>query len=87
MGVSQQRFAFTRMNPDFLADGGADFRLDAFNEAHANPAEFIGWPDGGGNFQRGLFHLAPAKVRSGVDAFEGFLHFSCFHNLLFLLCR
>ena len=24
------------MNPDLLADGRADFRFDAFNEAHAN---------------------------------------------------
>jgi hypothetical protein len=47
------------MNPDFFADGSADFRLDAFNEAHANPAEFIGWPDSSGDFQRGLFHFAP----------------------------
>ena len=70
------------MNPDFLTDGGSDFRLDAFNEAHANAAEFIGWPDRGGNFQRGLFHLTPAKVRGGVDAFECVCHFSCFHNLL-----
>ena len=73
------------MNPDLLTDGGTDFRFDAFNEAHANPAEFIGWPDRGGNFQRGLFHLAPAKVRSGVDAFEFVHHFSCFHNLLSLI--
>jgi len=28
-----------------------------------------------------LFHLAPAKVRSGVYAFERISHFSCFHNL------
>ena len=68
------------MNPDFLADGSADFRFDAFNEAHADPAEFIGWPDRGGNFQRCLFYLAPAKMRSRVDAFEGVRHFSCFHN-------
>jgi hypothetical protein len=73
------------MNPDLLADGGADLRFDAFNEAHANPAEFIGWPDRGGNFQRGLFHLAPAKVRCWIDAFKGVCHFSCFHNL-FLGC-
>jgi len=57
------------MNPDFLTDSRADFCFDAVNEAHANAAEFIGWPDSGGNFQRGLFHLTPAKVRSGVDAF------------------
>ena len=73
------------MNPDFLPDGGADFRFDAFNEAHADPAKFIRWPDRGGNFQRGLFHLAPAKVRSGIDAFERVRHFSCFHNLLSLV--
>jgi len=70
------------MNPDFLADGRADFRFDAFNETHAHPAEFIGRPDRSGNFQRGLFHLAAAKVRSGVDAFERVRCFSCFHNLL-----
>jgi len=70
------------MNPDLLADGRADFRFDAFNEAHAHPVEFIGRADGGGNFQRGLFYLAPAKVRCGVDAFERVCHFSCFHNLL-----
>jgi hypothetical protein len=34
-----------------------------------------------------LFHLAPAKVRSGVDAFERVRHFICFHNLLFRLRR
>ncbi|HEV2454160.1 MAG TPA: hypothetical protein VGY98_07860 [Verrucomicrobiae bacterium] len=33
------------MNPDFLTDGGADFRFNAFSEAHAAPAEFIGWLD------------------------------------------
>ncbi len=75
------------MNPDFLADGGADFRFDAFNEAHADPAEFICWPDRGGNFQRSLFHLAPAEVWCGVDAFECVRHFSRFHNLLSWLCR
>ena len=62
------------MNPDLLADGGADFRFNAFNEAHANPVEFIGWPDRGGNFQRGLFHLAPAKVRCWIDAVERICH-------------
>jgi hypothetical protein len=51
------------MNPDLLADGRANLRFDAFNEAHADPAKFIGRADGGGNFQRSLFHLAPAKVR------------------------
>jgi hypothetical protein len=76
MGASQKGLASARVNPDFLTDGGADFRFDAFNEAHANPAEFIGRPYRGGNFQRGLFHLAPAKVRSGVDAFECVHHFS-----------
>ena len=69
------------MNPDLLADGRADFRFDALNEAHAHPVEFIGRADGSGHFQRGLFHLAPAKVRSGVDTFERVCHFSCFHNL------
>ena len=63
------------MNPDFLTDGCADFCFDAFDEAHADPAEFVGWPDRGGNFQRGLFHLAPAKVRSRIDAFECVRHF------------
>jgi hypothetical protein len=71
------------MNPDFLPNSGANFRFDAFDEAHADPSEFIGRPDRGGNFQRCLFHLAPAQVRSGVDAFECVRHFSCFHNLLF----
>lgn len=70
------------MNPDLLADGRANFRFDALDEAHAHPVEFIGGADGGGHFQRGLFHLAPAKVRSGVDAFERVGCFSCFHNLL-----
>ena len=69
------------MNPDLLADGRADFRFDTFNETHANAVEFIGRADGGGHFQRGLFHLAPAKVRGGVDTFERVCHFSCFHNL------
>ena len=39
------------MNPDFRTDGYADFCFDAFNEAHAHPAEFIGGPDRGGNFR------------------------------------
>ena len=69
------------MNPDLLADGRADFRFDTFNETHANAVEFIGRADGSGHFQRCLFHLAPAKVRCGVDAFECVCHFSCFHNL------
>jgi hypothetical protein len=85
MSASQKGLASAGMNSDFLTDGGADFRLDAFNEAHANPAEFIGRPYRGSNFQRGLFHLAPAKVRSGVDAFEPVRHFSCFHILLSLV--
>ena len=75
------------MNPDFLTDGSADFRFDAFNEAHANAPEFIGRPDRGGNFQRGLLDLAPAKVRSRIDAFECIRHFSCFHILLSWLRR
>ena len=87
MDVSQKRLTSAGMNPDLFADGGADFRLDAFNEAHANPAEFIGWPNRGGNFQCGLFHLAPAKMRSRVDAFECVRYFSCFHNLLSWLRR
>ena len=87
MDVSQKGLAFARMNPDFLADGGADFRFDAFNEAHANPVEFIGRTDCGSDFQRGLFHFAPAKVRSRVDVFECGRHFGCFHNLLSWLRR
>ena len=75
------------MNPDLLADSGANFRFDAFDEAHADSAKFIGRADGGGDFQRGLFHLAPAKVRSGVNDFERVHHFSCFHNLLYWLRR
>ena len=71
------------MNPDLLADGGANFCLNAFDEAHADPLEMICRTDGGGYFQRGLFHLAPAKVRRGVDAFERIRRFSCFHNLFF----
>ena len=85
MGASQKGLASAGMNSDFLTDGGADFCFDAFNEAHANPAEFIGWPDRGGNFQRGLFYLAPAKMWSCVDAFECVRHFSCFHNLFSLV--
>jgi hypothetical protein len=42
---SQKRLAFTRMNPDFLADGGADFRFNPFDEAHANAGEPVGWTD------------------------------------------
>ena len=75
------------MNPDFLTDGSTDFRLDAFNEAHPNPAEFVGGPNRGGNFQRGLLDLAPAKVRSRIDGFECVRHFCCFHNLLSWLRR
>ena len=63
--ASQQGLAFAGVNPDLFADGGADFRLDAFHEAHAYPAESVGGPDRGGDFQRGLFHLAPAKMRRG----------------------
>lgn len=85
--ASQKRFASAGMNPDFLADGGADFRFDAFDEAHANPFEFIGRTDRGSNFQRGLFHLAPAKVRSCIDAFKRGRRFDCFHNLLSWLRR
>ena len=75
------------MNPDFLTDGSADFRFDALNEAHANPAEFVGGPDRACNFQRRLLDLAPAKVRSRVDAFECVRRFSCFHILLSWLRR
>ena len=75
------------MNPDFLMDNGTDFRFDALNEAHANPVEFIGRPDRGGNFQRGLFYLAPAKMWSCIDAFERVRHFSCFHIFLSWLRR
>ena len=77
----QQRLALAGMNPDLFADGGADFYLDAFHEAHAYPFEFISGPDRGGEFQRSLFHLAPAKMRSRVDAFERVRRFNCFHNL------
>jgi hypothetical protein len=41
VGASQKRLAPAGMNPDFLTDGGADFRFDAFNEAHTHPFEFI----------------------------------------------
>ena len=75
------------MNPNFLTDGAADFGFDAFDEAHTNPAEFIGGPDRGGNVQRGLLYLAPAKVWSRVDAFECVHHFSRFHLLLSWLRR
>ncbi len=75
------------MNPHLFADSRPNLRFYAFHEAHAHPAEFVGWPDRGGNFQRGLFHLAPAKVRRGVDAFECVRHFSCFHNLISWLHR
>jgi hypothetical protein len=85
--LSQKCLAFAGMNPDFLTDGNANFRFDALNEAHANPAEFIGWPDRGGDFQRGLFHLASAKMWSRIDAFECVRHFSCFHILLSRLRR
>lgn len=67
------------MSPDFFTDGGTDFGFDAFNKAHPNPAEFIGWPDRRGNFQCSLLYLAPAKMRSCVDAFKRVRHFSCFH--------
>ena len=78
----QKRLAFAGMNPYLLADGSADFCLDAFHEAHAHPFEFISGPDRGGEFQRGLFHLAPTQVRRGVDAFECVRRFNCFHNLI-----
>ena len=60
LAASQKRLALAGMNPDLLADGRTDFRFDTFNEAHANPAKFIGRADGSGNFQRGLFYLTPA---------------------------
>lgn len=87
LGVSQQRLAFAGMNPDFFSDGCADFCFDAFDEAHADAAEFVGGPDRGGNFQRGLLYLTSAKVRSRVDAFECIRHFYSFHNLLSWLRR
>ena len=87
MDDSQKGLASAGMNSDFLADGGADFRFDAFNETHADPAEIIGWPDRAGNFQCGLFHLAAAKMRRCVYVFECVRHFSCFHILLFWLRR
>ena len=82
----QQRLALAGMNPDLFADGGADFYLDAFHEAHAYPPKMICRTNGGSDFQRGLFHLAPAKVRSGVDVFERVCNFDCFHNS-FWFCR
>jgi hypothetical protein len=85
--ASQKRLAFAGMNPDLLADGRTNLRFDAFNEAHADPLKFISRADGGGNFQRGLFNFAPAKMWSCVDAFECVRHFSCFHNLLSWLRR
>ena len=72
------------MNSDFLTDGRANFRFDALKETHSDAAEFVGWPDRGGNFQRGLFYFVPAKVRSGVDAFERLCRFSCIH--IFISC-
>ena len=54
------------MNPYLLADSGANFCFDAFDEAHADSAKFIGRADGGGNFHCGLFHLAPAKMGVGL---------------------
>jgi hypothetical protein len=47
---SQKRFAFARMNPDFLTDGGADFRFNALDETHANAGESVGWTDGRSHF-------------------------------------
>ena len=75
------------MNPDFFTDCDADFCFDAFDEAHADPAEFVGRPDRAGNFERRLLYLAPTKMRSRVDAFECVRHFSCFHILLSWLRR
>lgn len=79
LDVSQERPASAGMNSYFLTDGSTDFGFDAFNEAHAHPAEFIGWPDRRGNFQCGLLYLAPTEMRSCVDAFQCVLHFRCFH--------
>ena len=62
--TSQKCLALAGMNSDFLTDGGTDFRFDAFKKAHANPAEFIGWPDRGGNFQCSFFTLL--RQRCGV---------------------
>ena len=81
--ASQKCLAFAGMNPDFLADGSADFRFDSFNKAPANSVELIGRTDRSGNFQRGLFYPAPAKVRSCVDAFDCVGCFGCFHNWVF----
>ncbi len=75
------------MHPDLLADSRTDFRFDAFDEAHANSVEFIGRSDGGGKFQCGLFHLAPAQMRSGVEALDRVYRFGCYHNLLSWLRR
>jgi hypothetical protein len=82
--VLQKRLAPAGMNPDFFSDGRADFRLDAFNEAHAHPLKFIGRSDGGGKLQCGLFHFTPAKVRSGVDVLDRVLYFVCSHNFGFI---
>jgi hypothetical protein len=44
---SQKCLAFAWMNPDFLADGGADFGFNPFDETHANAGEPVGWTDDG----------------------------------------
>lgn len=82
--LSQKRLALAGMNPDLLPDGGADFGLDAFHEAHTKPLKFIGRSDGGGKLQCGLFHPAPAQMRSGVDDLDRVTRFGCFHNFGFV---
>ena len=53
----------------------------------AHPVKLIGRPDGGGYFQRGLFHLAPAQVRRRVDTFECVPRFNFFHDEYFRFRR
>ena len=55
---------FKRVGMSFVERIEAKVRA-AIREAHAYPAESVGGPDRGGDFQRGLFHLAPAKMRRG----------------------
>jgi putative ATPase len=62
------------MNPDLLADGRADFCFDAFNEAHANPAEFIGWPEARIPLAEAALYIATAaKSNSTILAIDAAL--------------
>jgi hypothetical protein len=72
------------MNPDLFTDGRADFCFDAFHEAPAHPLKFIGRSDCGGKLQCGLFHPAPAQMRSGVDVLDRVLYLGCFHIFGFI---